>query len=368
MNIEKVTLRHVRVPLVELFKISSGQVEVKDGILVSVHSSGLVGCGEASPMAGSFYSEDTPESTWDELSTTLIPDLLKHKEGTLDELCDLIAASPCNPFARAGVETALWDLEAQIKQVPLCVLLGSLPRPVESGFAAGIYPTHKELLSAIESHMKEGYKRIKIKIAPGWDIRPLRHVRSAFGDFPLMVDANCAYGREDIPQLERLDDFFLEMIEQPLPKDDLEGHALLASKMMTPICLDESAKDLETVRKAISMNACSIVNIKIQRVGGLREAKRIHDLCDEEGVPVWAGTMPELGIGGVQTLHLATLGNFQFPTDVQASERWFVDDIITPLIKVDKGFIKIPEGVGNCYALNEEAVRRFLIQETEHHP
>mgnify|MGYP001599162359 FL=1 len=177
-----------------------------------------------------------------------------------------------------------------------------------------------------------------------------------------MVDANCAYSRSDLAHLQALDDFELIMIEQPLPKDDLEGHAKLQGMIKTPVCLDESAKDVATVRKAIEMKSCRIVNIKIQRVGGLRNAVEIHDLCEQANIPVWAGTMPELGIGGAQTVHLATLSNFQFPTDVESSMRWFVDDIIDPFIEVRNGVIEIPQGIGNCYRLDESKVEKYKVR------
>jgi O-succinylbenzoate synthase len=177
-----------------------------------------------------------------------------------------------------------------------------------------------------------------------------------------MVDANCAYTRKDLDHLKGLDDFDLIMVEQPLAKDDLEGHAALQSIMRTPVCLDESAKDVATVQKAIEMKACKIVNIKIQRVGGLQNAKAVHDLCSEHGIPVWGGTMPELGIGGAQTVHLATLGNFLFPTDVESSRRWFVDDIINPLLEVQNGMITIPEGIGNGYNVDCRKVQQYKVR------
>jgi O-succinylbenzoate synthase len=178
-----------------------------------------------------------------------------------------------------------------------------------------------------------------------------------------MVDANCAYSQEDIPHLKALDDFGLMMIEQPLPRHDLEGHAKLQAALHTPLCLDESAEDLPAVEKAIALKSCRIVNIKIQRVGGLLHAVEIHDACARAGIPVWGGTMPELGIGGVQTLHLATLQNFAFPSDVESSRRWFIDDIVHPFIEVHKGRIDIPPGTGNCFELDRDKLAKYLVRE-----
>jgi len=363
MKIDQITLTHVRIPLVELFKISNGEITEKDAILVGVYSEGLVGYGESSPMSGSFYSEETPESTWDCLVGELIPRILRSHPANVEEVNNLIDAVPGNAFAKAGIETAFWDLAAQKDNVPLYKQLGGKRNSVESGLAVGIVPSINYLLQSIEQHLDEGYKRLKIKIQPGWDIKPLAEIRNKFGSIQLMVDANCAYTQADCAHLKSLDDFDLMMIEQPLPKDDLEGHAKLQAMSRTPICLDEGAQDLPTVQKAIMLKSCKIVNIKIQRVGGLLNAKRMHDVCAQAGIPVWGGTMPELGIGGAQTLHLATLDNFKYPTDVESSKRWFVDDIIDPLIEVHNGVITLPDRNGNGYSLNAQAVERYKVRE-----
>jgi len=362
MKIERITLTHVRIPLVEPFKISNGEVSEKDGILVGVASEGVVGWGEASPMSGGFYSLDTPESVWDDLVGKLIPGVLRKRPNSLGDVNALLDGTDASPFAKAGLETAFWDLEAQKLNEPLFRTLGGTTGSIESGLAVGIYPTVNKLLAAIERYLREGYKRVKIKVQPGWDIEPLLAVRGEFGRIPLMVDANCAYTQKDLDHLKAFDDFELLMIEQPLAKEDLEGHATLQAMVQTPICLDESAKDSATVRKAIDMKSCRIVNIKIQRVGGLMHAKDIHDLCTQAGVPVWAGTMPELGIGGAQTVHLGTLSNFAYPTDVESSSRWFVDDIIEPLIEVKNGLITIPPGTGNCYTVSEPKLKQYELR------
>lgn len=362
MKIERITLTHVRIPLVEPFKISNGEVKEKDGIVVGLSSEGMIGWGESSPMSGGFYSDDTPESVWDDLVGKLIPATIGKKPGSIEELNALLDATEASPFAKAGLETAFWDLKAQQQREPLFRTLGGKKGSVESGLAVGIYPTIGKLIAAIERYLKEGYKRVKIKVQPGWDIEPLLAVRGEFGKIALMVDANCAYTRSDLSHLHAFDDFDLMMIEQPLPKEDLEGHAQLQASIRTPVCIDESARDPATVQQAIAMKSCRIVNIKIQRVGGLHKAKEIHDLCAGAGIPVWGGTMPELGIGGAQTLHLATLPNVLYPTDVESSARWFVDDIIEPLIEVRDGVITIPPGTGNCYTVSEAKLRNYEVR------
>ena len=365
MKIDGIHLTHVRVPLVEPFRISNGVVSEKDGIIVEILADGLVGVGEASPMSGSFYSDDTPESTWDYLVGTIIPRIRKQSPESIDEINKLLDSVGGNFYPRAGIETAFWDIQAQCDGVPLHQLLGSANAEVESGLAVGIYPGIKELLTAIERHLVEGYKRLKIKIQPGWDIEPLREIRKRFAEIPLMVDANSAYDRTHFDHLKKLDEFGLMMIEQPLSKDDLEGHAQLQTMIQTPVCLDEGAKDIPTMRQAIHKKSCKIVNIKIQRVGGLKNAVAMHDLCAEAGIPVWAGTMPELGIGSVQTLHLASMNNFGFPTDVESSGRWFVEDIIEPELKVEVGMLRIPKGTGNCYHLKREMMAKYKVREEE---
>ena len=361
MKIERIVLTHVRIPLEEPFTISSGSVSEKDSIVVAVQSDGITGYGEASPMSGPFYSDDTPESTWKHLVDVLVPTVIKEKPSTIGQLNLLLDRLGGTPFARAGIETAAWDLEARVSGNDISALLGGKRPEIESGLAVGIYPSIDILLKRIEVYLKEGYKRLKIKIQKGWDVEPLRAVRESFGDVPLMVDANCAYDREDIGHLKRLDEFGLMMMEQPLKKNDLEGHALLQKAIGTPVCLDESADDVRSVRRAIELGSCKIVNIKIQRVGGLQNARTIHDLCHDNGLPVWAGTMPELGIGGIHALFLSTLSGFSFPTDVESSARWFTDDIVSPRLKVNDGVFRIADY--SSFDVDEEVIRKHKIVE-----
>jgi O-succinylbenzoate synthase len=357
------TLTHVRVPLVEPFRISNGSIAEKDGILVTITDDGVAGVGEASPMAGSFYSAETPGGTWDDLRTRLLPAVLAAHARTVAEANAVLGALGGNPFARAGIETAYWDLEARRAGVPMARLLGGEHDRVVSGLAVGITPTIDDLLATIERHMADGYRRVKIKVQPGWDVEPLEAIRRRFGDLPLMVDANCAYTRGDIEHLSALDHFGLMMIEQPLPRHDLEGHAELQRTIVTPVCLDEGAEDLAAVRRAIELKSCRIVNIKIQRVGGLLAARTIHDTCRAAGIAVWAGTMPELGVGALAAVHLATLPGFTYPTDVEASARWFVDDIVEPLITVRDGRIAVPTSPGLGHALNPAVISRYRVRE-----
>jgi len=362
VRVDRIELAHVRIPLHAPFRISSGAVSEKDAIITKVFAEGLIGWGESSPMAGTFYSEDSPESTWTCLRSQIIPRIIDKQVLSREDLCTILDQIEGNSFAKAGVETAWWDLEAQQKGVPLYTLLGGTRKRIASGLAVGIYSTIDELLRAIERQLSAGYQRIKIKIEPGWDIEPVRAVSKAFPSLPLMVDANAAYGREDVGLFQQLDEFQLIMFEQPLKKTDLEGHAELQSKIKTPICLDESLSDLTALKRAIQLGSCQVANIKIQRMGGLQTAREGHDYCAKAGIPVWAGTMPELGIGSAQALHLATLPNFIYPTDVEASYRWFVDDIIEPWITVKEGWIELLDGIGYGFKIDEQKLKRYTIR------
>jgi O-succinylbenzoate synthase len=350
--IDRVVLTHVRVPLVEPFRISSGEVAEKDAIVVAVRSEGYTGYGESSPMAGSFYSADTPERCWEELCAALE----RHRD--LREL-------RVGNFSRAGFETALADIEAQKAGQPLWKFLGGVRGAVESGLAVGLYDTIPQTLRAAERYLAAGYKRVKFKIQPGRDVGLIREARKAFGDLPMFVDANGAYTLKDLSVFRRLDEFGLMMFEQPFAGPRLEDHAELQAAVATPVCLDESLESVELLERAISLGSLRIANIKIQRVGGLDNAKRMHDICERHGIPCWMGTMPELGIGGAQAAAMAALPNCRFPTDVEASERWFRDDIVTPPIEVSGGLIELPGAPGLGWRVDERKLEKYRIVRRE---
>jgi len=357
MRIKSITFTWVRVPLVEAFRISSGSVVEKDAIVVRVESEGFTGWGESSPMAGSFYSADTPESCWSELCDVIAPAVLSRDLSAGDEL-------PGKNFASVGIETALWDIEAQRRRVPLHRLLGGTRDCVEAGLAIGLCQNVSQLLRTAERHLAAGYKRVKIKIARGFDIELVQAMRSAFGDaLPLMVDANGDYTLEHLEAFRRLDEFNLMMIEQPLAGPMLEESAALQRQLCTPICLDESLENPAAVERAIALGSFRIANIKIQRVGGFGNALRIFDLCLAHNLGVWIGTMPELGIGQAQGAALSSLPGCNFPTDVEASARWFSDDIIDPWLEVRGGMIAMPTVPGLGYRIDAGKLARYKVQE-----
>jgi o-succinylbenzoate synthase len=367
VDVLAVTLHRVRVALREPFRISNGEVAGKDAILVEVTTRyGVTGWGEASPMSGSFYSNDTPDAAWRDLRGTLVP--LALGAGPVDptRFYERLREVPVGPFAKAGLEGALWDALANATGVPLHALLGGRPTPVPSGVAVGIYETTGELLERVERYVACGYRRVKIKIQPGWDVEPVRAVRARFPDMPLMVDANAAYGLGDLAMFRALDAYGLTMIEQPFAREAHDEAAELQRKLRTPLCADESAESLGALEDIIASSAARIVNIKVQRVGGLGEARLMLARAREAGLECWVGTMPELGVASAQGLHFATLDGLAYPTDVEASERWYVDDIVEPHVEIDEhGYIHLPEGAGMGYRVSRPKVERYTVAREE---
>jgi o-succinylbenzoate synthase len=367
LAIKSVTLHRVRIALVEPFRISNGAIAEKDAILIEAKTAdGVVGWGEASPMSGSFYSEDNPESTWEALTTQLIPSLLHEGACNAANYFERLRTLPGDAFAKAGLEGAVWDAYAHSVGEPLCELFGARSRPIPSGVAIGIYEQTSELLERVALYLDQGYRRVKIKIQSGWDEEPVAAVRARFPDVSLMVDANGAYAISDAPVFHRLDSYGLTMIEQPLARDAHFEAGELQKELRTPLCADESAQSLEALEQLITLEAARIINIKIQRVGGLSEALRMLGRARAAGLGCWVGTMPELGIASAQGLHLAAHDAFTLPTDIEASSRWYVDDIIEPAIEIDaQGFIHLPAGTGTGFRVNRDKIERYTIASEE---
>ena len=264
-------------------------------------------------------------------------------------------------MAKAALEGAVWDLYAKRTHQTLASALGGDKKEIEVGISIGIQKSVEKLLSLIDGYVKEGYKRIKVKIKPGWDVDVIRAIRERFPDVPLMADANSAYSLEDAALLKQLDEFNLTMIEQPLASDDIIDHATLQKQLKTPICLDESIHSLEDARKAVELGSCGIINIKIGRVGGLTESKKIHDYCESKGIPVWCGGMLESGIGRAHNVAITTLSNFIMPGDTAGSERYWERDIIDPEVIVENGYITVPDEPGIGYEPNLERIEKFTV-------
>jgi len=361
MAVKSVVLHRVRVPFVEPFRISNGVVAEKDAILIELTTSdGIVGWGEASPMSGSFYSAATPDSSWTVLRERIVPALPAAGDIAPGKFYEFLREQPADQFAKAGIEGAWWDVYANSQQRALHELFGIERRPVPSGVAIGIFETIDELIERVRRYVCEGYQRLKIKIQPGWDVEPTAAVRTQFPQLPLMVDANAAYTLDDLHVFLELDQFHLLMIEQPLTADAIEEAGELQAHLQTPLCADESAESLTELDQLIKHKAARIINIKVQRVGGLSEALLMLESACAAGLRCWVGTMPELGIASAQALHLAMHSSFTFPTDIEASPRWYVDDIIEPAITIDEsGFIHAAEGSGTGFKIDREKVERY---------
>jgi len=359
--VKSVVLHRVRVPFVEPFRISNGVVAEKDAILIELGTEeGVVGWGEASPMSGSFYSATTPDSSWTVLREQIVPSLMSVGHADPATFYELLREQPADQFAKAGIEGALWDAYANVQQRALHELFGIERRPVPSGVAIGIFETIDELIERVCRYVSEGYQRVKIKIQPGWDVEPVAAVRVRFPQLPLMVDANAAYTLDDLHVFRELDRFDLMMIEQPLAAEAMKEASELQAHLTTPLCADESAESLSALDQLIDHRAARIINIKVQRVGGLCEALLMLKAASAAGLRCWVGTMPELGIASAQALHLAMHCGFSFPTDVEASSRWYVDEIVEPAITIDQnGFIQVPNGSGIGFKVDRKKIERY---------
>lgn len=360
INIEYVILRHLQMELKAPFTTSFGTFQRKELILVEVvDRDGVSGWGESVAFSAPWYSEETVKTNWHMLEDFLVPLALAEPIHHPEELSKRFAAIRQNNMAKAALEGAVWDLYAKRLGVPLSQALGGTKKDIEVGVSIGIQPTVADLLQVMERYVAQGYRRIKVKIKPGWDVDVIRDVRRAFPDVPLMADANSAYTLADADRLKALDEFGLMMIEQPLAADDLVDHALLQPLLQTPICLDESIRSYDDARKALDLGSCRIINIKIGRVGGLWEAKRIHDLCAERGAPVWCGGMLEAGVGRAHNIAITTLENFTLPGDTAASSHYWERDIITPEVEVHGGLIRVPDAPGIGYDVDRRQVERY---------
>ncbi|RME80174.1 MAG: o-succinylbenzoate synthase [Caldilineae bacterium] len=330
MSIERIELHHLALPLVSPFEISVARVTHSDTVLVSVHGGGLTGWGECPATVGPYYSYETSATAWHILRDHFIPAVLGRTVARPADVPGWMSHVRGHPLARAALENAVWDLLAQARGCSLRELLGGERARVPVGVSIGIQPDVPALLETVERHLQAGYRRIKLKIKPGWDVVPVQAVRERWPDLLLQVDANTAYTLADLPVMQALDACDLLLIEQPLHHDDIVDHAELQRHLRTPICLDESIHSPDHARWALQIGACRVINIKVGRVGGFTAARRIHDLCAEQGIPVWCGGMLETNVGRAANLALASLPNFTLPGDISASRRYYHEDIAEP--------------------------------------
>jgi o-succinylbenzoate synthase len=363
MRLDRIDLFLVRLPLVRPFRTSSSSKSHIEHILVRVASGDLVGWGECASPSDPYYCPETTGTCWHILKDFLLPGVLGKEWGSIEEFRSLYRLVKGNNFAKAGLEMACWDALARREGRPLAQLLGGTRTEIASGVSLGIEDEIGPLLDLIEKYREEGYRRIKLKIGPGKDVDVVRRVRERYPDIPLQVDANSAYTLADVETLRRLDAFDLLLIEQPLAHDDILDHVKLQAALRTPVCLDESIHSAEDARKALDVGACRVINIKVSRVGGLDEARKIHDLCQSRGVPVWCGGMHEFGIGRAANVAISGLPGFTLPGDVSSSDKYYREDLVEPPIAARDGLIAVPTAPGLGHELVEDRLRSLLLQE-----
>jgi o-succinylbenzoate synthase len=332
------------------FETSVERTDVRRILLVEANVDGVTGWGECVAGEKPTYSPETTDTAWHVVRDHLWQLIRGAEFSSAADVWKLLGSVRGHNMAKGGLEAAAWDAEAKQKGVPLWRLLGGTREEIASGVSVGIKDSLDELVATVKKELAAGYQRIKIKIKPGKDLEPVKRLRQEFPRIKLMVDANSAYKLSDWPLLQQLEAFYLMMIEQPLGWDDLYGHVRLQEKLQTPICLDECIHTIEEAEAAIALKACKIINIKLGRVGGYTVAKKIHDLCQQNGIPVWCGGMLESGIGRAHNIALSTLPNFALPGDVAASRRYWEQEIIEPEVTVSsQGTIRVPTGPGIGY-------------------
>lgn len=363
MKLDQLTLFHVRMPLVAPFETSFGRIDHRECVIVRVEADGLTGWGEVVADHDPGYSYETTGTAWHILSEFAAPLLLGKNVTDAEDFQRRLAQIRGHHLAKAGVEMALWDLLGKGEGRSLKHMLGGRRRTVPVGVSVGLQRSPQMLVKMVENYVSQGYARIKIKIKPGRDVGDAAAVRKALPDIRLQVDANSAYNLQTAPVLQPLDDLDLLLIEQPLQEDDIWEHHLLQERFRTPICLDESITTPQQARAALEMGACKIINIKPGRLGGLSQALAVHELCREEGVPVWCGGMLETGIGRASNLALASLPGFALPGDISASDRYYVRDITHERFTLNAdSTINVPDRPGLGVTVDERALASYTLK------
>lgn len=363
IKIERLEIREINLPLVHFFETSFGRTEKRRILLTKVFCDGAVGYGECTTGEAPLFSHETIDTAWIIIKGILSPIAIGRNWTSPSEIGQWFKPIRGHQMARASVENACWDLTARVKNIPLYELLGGTLREIPCGVSIGIQDTPQQLLEKIRTEVEAGYRRIKIKIKPGWDFDIIKQIRQHYPDILLSVDANSAYTLADINLLKSFDKFNLLMIEQPLGYDDIVDHSRLQKQISTAICLDEPITSLDKARKAIEMESCRIINIKLGRVSGFSEAIKIHNYCYEHNIPVWCGGMLESGIGRSHNIALSTLPGFSLPGDVSASKRYYEEDITEPPVIVNEdGFISVPQVPGTGYEPKEDYIERITVR------
>lgn len=367
MRIDEISVYAVENRLVTPFKASSHSTQKLIHLIVRLRSGDFVGWGECPTLEDPYYLGETTTTALHVLEQFLIPSVLGKDFPDVEAFVAAYPPVKYNTFAKCGLEAAAWDMFGRATGKSVASMLGGMRSEIVSGVSLGIEKDFGLLSELVDRYLAEGYRRVKLKIAPGWDVGYIAKVRERYPDVPLMVDANSAYTLNDVAHLKQLDAFNLSMIEQPLAWDDVIDHATLQREIQTPVCLDESIRTVAAARHAIDLASCKIINVKVARVGGLLEAKRVHDECHRRGVPVWCGGMHDYGPGRAANIALSSLEGFSIPGDVSGFDKYFLEDIVEPPIVAKNGAIPVPTGPGIGYEVVERRVlaracdaRRFL--------
>jgi o-succinylbenzoate synthase len=363
VKIEAITLREIHMPLVHFFETSFGRTTERRILLLTIHTDGPEGWGECVAGEDPFYSEESIDTAWYATERHLAPALLGKKIDHAADAVALFGKVRGHRMAKGAVENALWDAEAQASNLPLWQLLGGTQKEIPCGVSIGIQNSHEQLLEKIETELNAGYRRIKVKCKPGWDIEVFEKIRARWPQIVLSCDANSAYTLDQVEHLKKFDAFNLLMIEQPLWHDDFYFHARLQKQLKSSICLDEAIHGWRDAQAALELGACKIINIKVGRVGGFSEAIAVHNVVHRGGIPVWCGGMLETGIGRAHNIALSTLPNFTLPGDVSASKRYWKEDIIEPAVEVSpQGFIKVPQTPGRGFKIKTDLIEKLTMR------
>ena len=369
MKIDRIEIRKIFLPYIKPFTTSGWTDNGNCGIIVRMDIDGAAGWGEAPVSREPFYNEETTGTAWSVIKEILIPLLLKY-DFDVDTLPENVNAAFSqirgNKIAVSGMESAAWDLFGKMKNTSLSQLLGGTRKKIDAGVSIGIQENISSLLNLIDNYLREGYKRIKIKIKPGWDIEPVMEIRKRWKNILLQADANSAYNPGDALHLSKLDEYNLLLIEQPLAHDDLYEHSVLQKQIKTPVCLDESIISPLHAKSAIAMKACRVINIKSPRVGGLSAAREIHNIAEENNIPVWCGGMLETGIGRAFNVALASLPGFKLPGDISANKRYYLKDIVLNPFELNiDGTLSVPDKPGSGAVVDEEFLEKITLEKLD---
>ncbi len=364
MKLERVEFIYADIPLVRPFQTSFSTQTVRHLIVVKAHTNVGIGWSECVAMAEPLYSSEYLSACVDVIKSFFLPTLKNAGDFEVSQISKILEPFLGHPMAKAALETACLDAQLRSENRSFAQFFGATKTKVDCGVSVGISPSIEKLEEEVASYVEQGYKRIKLKIQPGWDVKPVGRIRELYPNTLMQVDANQAYTRGDIEHLLQLDQFDLLLNEQPLHEHDILGHAKLAARAKTPVCLDESIISLQTAQDAIELKATTVINIKPGRVGGYLEGKAIHDYCFANNIDVWCGGMLETGIGRAANVALAALDGFTLPGDTSASNRYYKRDLTEPFVMKD-GQLEVPTGPGIGVAIDEDFLNSIAVKREE---